>query len=104
MKETQGKAPSAMWYVVNHNKDASPENRKTALSDHKLDVDAFSENGGLIIDTVELFKLVKAVQAKEILPRDAQKQLIESSGCYRFTTLASSATITSKNKKPSRNQ
>jgi hypothetical protein len=67
----QGRAPSAAWYVVNHNLTEDPALRRPALEGAEDDVRAFADGGGLVLDTRELFDLrvdveSGAIEAEEV--------------------------------------
>lgn len=58
-----GVQPSAAWYIVNHSIRVAPGAREGALSSKPEDVEIFAQGGGVVIDTRDLFTLVKDVQA-----------------------------------------
>lgn len=85
MQENKGKAPEALWYIVNHDLAVSPNDRQPALKEQPSDIKAFSEEGGLIIDTVELFQLKQLVD-KGVLTKDqAIDKLMNSTGYFQCT-------------------
>lgn len=58
-----GKTPDAEWYVVNHFLARDPYSRQPVLHGKEEDVQAFAQGGGLVIDTVTLFKLLMDVRS-----------------------------------------
>lgn len=52
----------AVWYIVNQLIGQDPSTRQPILASNQADLDAFAEDGGLAIDTAELFRLWIAVR------------------------------------------
>lgn len=75
-----GKPPQAMWYVVNQLMGNDPEGRPAVLASNPDDVAIFAEDGGLLLDTAELFRLLAKVELEEVKPRAARSLLVRSSG------------------------
>lgn len=70
-----GKLPSAAWYVVNQLLGADPGKRPAPLSSNPDEVETFTEDGGLVVDTADLFVLRERVRRSEIPAADARAQL-----------------------------
>ena len=81
----EGAVPNAAWYVVNQFLQESPAARQLVLAGNDIEVQTFgdSEPPGLVIDTVDLFRLVTAVRAGDLDPAVARQQLTSQTG--RFT-------------------
>lgn len=84
-----GREPNAMWHFVNHFIDEDPDAREAALRSNPDDVEVFAEDGGLIIETPELFKLLQAVRTGALTAEDARASLRGVSGRYTAPTTAS---------------
>lgn len=83
MQESGGVPPNAVWYIVNHDLRTDPKSRDIALKANLTEVKEFAKDQGLVIDSVELFKLKKLVDAGTITPEDARKQLMEATGYFK---------------------
>lgn len=57
-----GKTANASWYVVNQFLNRDPSTRQPVLNGKDDDVAAFAAGGGLVIDSVTLFNLLRLVQ------------------------------------------
>jgi hypothetical protein len=79
-----GAFPKSSWYLVNQFLDADPDTRQPPLLGAEDDVRVFAENGGLVIDTRELFRLVRGVQEERISPADARRMLRTATGVFKF--------------------
>ncbi|MFH9435681.1 hypothetical protein [Streptomyces rochei] len=76
------RSPDANWYIVNQFLNRDPSIRQKALHGKDEDVAAFGEANGLVIDTVELFKLFIRVQEGIIAKEEARRLLVESTGRF----------------------
>jgi hypothetical protein len=74
--------PSATWLIVNHSIDRDPSNRQTALQSHQSDVDAFGQDGAIVIDTVQLFNLSRSVASGRLTKEIARVALITGTGRF----------------------
>jgi hypothetical protein len=83
MQESGGIAPNAIWYVVNHDLRADPSSRGIALKANPTEVKEFGKDQGVVIDTVELFKLKKLVDVGAVTAESARKQLMGATGYFR---------------------
>jgi len=80
--------PDRLWYVVNHSILTDPSDRQSALASNPNEVQAFAESGGLVIDTVELFKLVGAVDGRLLTPADARSSVHGAAGRFTYAMVA----------------
>jgi hypothetical protein len=85
-QKDEGRWPDRLWYVVNHQIEEDPGARGVALASHRAEVQTFAEEGGLIIDTVDLFKLWKAVDLGNVDQASARASLRTATG--NFSTAA----------------
>ncbi|WP_159045160.1 hypothetical protein [Streptomyces sp. NRRL F-5122] len=79
-----GTAPSARWYVVNHNLRASPSSRPAVLSGATDDIEVFAEENGLVVDTRDLFRLARDVREARLSSARARELLMTSSGVLAY--------------------
>lgn len=77
-----GAVPDSLWYVVNANYDKEPDKRAVPLQSSPDDVEVFAEDGGVVIDTRQLFLLARAVEAGTCTSEQAQQSLITATGIY----------------------
>lgn len=78
----EGVEPDAMWYIVNQFVGQNPGERPAALASNPDDVDEFSLLGGLIIDTVELFRLWRRVVVEGLAMEEARSALVAGAGVF----------------------
>lgn len=78
-----GREPDAQWYIVNAMFDKAPDERPIPLDSNAEDVELFAQEGGLVIDTRQLFLLLKGVVAGRCSAEDAQGSLY-ATGVYFF--------------------
>jgi hypothetical protein len=76
--------PTSCWYIVNQFFSTDPDLRHPPLEDRQEVVGLFEQIGGLVIDTRELFQLVRAVDASRMTPADARRKLRSSTGIFKF--------------------
>jgi hypothetical protein len=81
-----GAFPTSRWYLVNQFLDADPDTRQPPLLGAEDDVQVFAEDGGLVIDTRDLFQLVRAVEDGRMSRADARRLLRSSTGVFKFDT------------------
>jgi hypothetical protein len=79
-----GSLRTSCWYVVNQFLNTDPDLRPLPLENSKEDVARFAKNGGLILDTRELFQLVRAVDAGRLASAEARRMLRSSTGIFKF--------------------
>lgn len=70
-----GRLPSSRWYVVNQFRTQDPNGRAALLSGADEDLLVFAGDGGLAIDTRDLFELVRRVDSG-VLEREAARVLL----------------------------
>lgn len=70
-----GKLPDATWYVVNQFIGTDPGTRPEPLASNTEEVRTFAEDGGLVVDTKDLFGLRERVRGGEVSKEDARTQL-----------------------------
>jgi hypothetical protein len=73
-----------MWYVVNQFRGTDPTTRRPLLRNQDDDVDVFAEQGGLVVDARDLFRLRKAVAAGAVSAEAARVKLTSSSGRFEL--------------------
>ncbi|MFI5732333.1 hypothetical protein ACIA49_19585 [Kribbella sp. NPDC051587] len=80
----QGRAPDAQWYVINQSFETSPDARPVPLASAPEELELFAADSGLVIDTRDLFRLQKAVQAGLLSPEDARRVLRDARGVLHY--------------------
>lgn len=76
------KKPDSLWYIINANHGKLPDARSIPLASSPDDVEIFAEDGGAVIDTRELFRMVRAVQAGTLSTSDAVAALVSARGIF----------------------
>jgi hypothetical protein len=76
----KGQDADAVWYVVNQYLGSDPAARQQALSGHDAEVETFAESGGLVIDSVSLFRLWRSVWVGERTSAEARGLLRTATG------------------------
>jgi hypothetical protein len=84
MQETGGVPPDAVWYIANHDLADNPDNRKPALKENPSEVKEFGKDQGLVIDTLELFKLKRAVDDGKLTKDEARTLLTSKTETFKF--------------------
>ena len=79
-QHAHGRMADSEWYVVNQFLGRDPGTRQKALAGSPDDLEAFGAGGGLIIDTVVLFRLLMDVRAKKTTAKAARQRLRRSTG------------------------
>jgi hypothetical protein len=77
-----GRGPDSMWYIVNQFMKRDPAERQRVLHGNDGDVSAFADNGGLVLDTVQLFHLLNHVRTGKISAEEGRRRLRESVGLF----------------------
>ena len=80
----EGKMPESQWYVVNQAFRDDPSTRKPLFDNSPGDLAAFSEVGGLAVDTAELFRAWRAVRSDQCPAQLVRDALAKSSGRFVF--------------------
>ncbi|WP_075764688.1 maleylpyruvate isomerase N-terminal domain-containing protein [Actinoalloteichus fjordicus] len=78
-----GRAPDALWHVVNHFRTTDPSARPVVLPDDDALVDLVAE-GGVLIDTRDLFTAARDVQAGTVAA-DVRKLLCGARGRWNHS-------------------
>src|SRR6202022_4577796 len=65
------------------------DQRPPALMSKPNELALFAEDGGVVLDSVELFKLWKAVEGETLVPAEARRLLIDAT--RRFTAASAPA-------------
>lgn len=79
-----GKPPNGKWYVVNQWRDANPDSRPQLLAGADEYLESFGMEGGLAIDTRDLFLMRKAVEAGSVSKETIRGMLSGSSGRFEL--------------------
>lgn len=80
-RETK-RPPARQWYVCNQFLATDPDHRPDILAGADDDLAEFGSDGGVVIDTRELFKLVRSVEDGHLTAEDARTSLLESPPRY----------------------
>lgn len=85
--QDEGRAPSSAWYIVNHNFRRDPSQRPRVLSGNEPEIETFAEGtaSGLVVDTVTLFQVVRAVEEGLLDPASARATFVGGRGTFRWT-------------------
>lgn len=75
-----------MWYVANIFRTQSPESRPEIFTGADDQLDSFADPDGLVIDTRELFDLLKQVESGDVSPASARAVLKNSTGRFSCHT------------------
>lgn len=79
-----GDMPDAEWYIVNANNQQAPSERPVPLGTSLEDVEHHAKEDNLVvIDTRQLFILMREVESGSVEKSVAQKSLLEAEGIYR---------------------
>jgi hypothetical protein len=81
---TEGRAPSARWYIVNHNLNTDPSARPSVLAGGAEDVSIFESAGGLVIDTRILFTIRDQVRTGTLELEAARRSIRDAKGILRL--------------------
>jgi hypothetical protein len=88
-KET-GRYPTGLWYIVNQRYQTAPAERPRGSGLEAADLAAFEGEGVVIVDTIDLFRLLREVEAGRLTNEDARMRLRTARGVFVLT--ATSAT------------
>lgn len=83
------RAPSARWFVTNHQRQQDPDSRQEAFANKPAVVETFAKSGGTVIDTRALFDLVRLVEERPSRTEAARTLL--RTGVTPLTRVAASA-------------
>jgi hypothetical protein len=79
-----GEDVGAVWYVVNQFNEDDPEIRPPVLASNETELETFAADGGLVIDTADLFQMWRAVQDGSMTAAEARATLIKATGRFVF--------------------
>ncbi len=79
-----GALPGSRWYVVNQFMNDDPDGRQRPLVGADEDVTVFAEDGGLVIDTRDLFRLLNRVAGGQMTAAEARMLLRGSVGIFQL--------------------
>jgi hypothetical protein len=79
-----GSLPASCWYIVNQFFSADPDFRPPPLEERQEIIKLFEKIGGLVLDSRELFQLVRAVDASRMTSAEARRMLRRSTGIFKF--------------------
>ena len=72
--------PDALWFIANSQLGVDPSSRFDPLHSSPDDLAAFAEDSGLVISSVDLFRLLRALDLGQISPEDARALFIGKTG------------------------
>lgn len=75
-----GEPPAARWYVVNQSFSKNPDSRPLVMQGAGEDVAEFAESGGLVIDTRDIFQLLRDVETGTRSRDEVRTILMEATG------------------------
>ncbi len=78
----KGKFPSKRIYIVNGQTDLSPFKRQLPLESAEEDICIFAEQDGLIIDTRELFKVIRNINTLDKVK--IKESIMSNSGMWKY--------------------
>jgi hypothetical protein len=78
------RSPSAIWYIANIFIRQSPSERPPMLDSSNDEVEEFSNAGGLVVDTRDLFRLRRAVQDGHLDKVAARRLLTAKTGRFKY--------------------
>lgn len=79
--------PASRWYVVNQFIEEPPDRRPILFAGADEDLAAFAQDGGLAIDTRDIFALVRRVEDGGITSDEARASLRSQTGRYTLPDL-----------------
>lgn len=71
----EGHEPSAVWYVVNQFIGSDPSTRPLPLGSNPTEVETFGEDGGVVIDSADLFIALMRVRRGEWTASEARARM-----------------------------
>jgi len=74
----------ALWYIVNQFSEGDPGSRLPVLASNEPELEAFAEDGGLAIDTANLFRLWMDVRSGQLKVEEARSKLMQAGGRFAF--------------------
>jgi hypothetical protein len=89
---SSGALPTTRWYVVNQFLNTDPYTRRRPLAGSEDDLSVFAEDGGLVIDTRDLFHLARRVDEGGMSTAEARALLRRAVGVLQMPPRASHQT------------
>lgn len=83
--QDHGEDAAAVWYVVNQFNEDDPGIRPPVLASNEAELETFAANGGLAIDTADLFQLWMAVRGGSVTATQARAALVRATGRFVFS-------------------
>ena len=80
-----GALPTTRWYVVNQFINTDPDTRRRPLAGSEDDLSVFAEDGGLVIDTRDLFHLARRVDDGGMSTAAARALLRRATGVLQMS-------------------
>jgi hypothetical protein len=81
--------PSSLWHVVNTYANQNPSSRDPAFDNPEVDLGVLAENGGVAIDTRDLFRAVRDVAAGHVTAESVRQSLVAASMLWAWDPDAS---------------
>lgn len=75
-----GETPDRCWLILNHFREHDPDERPPLLQGADDDIAIFTENGGVLIDTRDLFRLFRQVERAGLSQAEARSLLRNGNG------------------------
>jgi hypothetical protein len=88
--QDHGEDAAAVWYMVNQFNEDDPGVRPPVLASNEAELETFAADGGLAIDTADLFQLWMAVREGSVTATQARAALVRATGRFVFSLEASS--------------
>ncbi len=79
-----GRPPTALWYVVNAEKEKPLDARGEVLRGAEEEVEVFSKDGGLVVDAKVLFQIDKKVKSGEWTADEAAEYFLGATGILEY--------------------
>lgn len=77
-----GATPTSRWYIVNQALETDPDLRRPPLAGSEDDLEVFAEDGGLVLETRDLFLLLRKVEEGAIDASTARQWLRDRRGAF----------------------
>lgn len=84
MRDNAGREPDKLWYIVNAQREKSPDLRGPTFSDPQNVLSVFADQQGLVIDTLSLFRAIMAVLEGTVERSTVRRSLTDSNGLWSF--------------------
>ena len=90
-----GRAPDAVWHIINHWRNLPPSQRPKAIGNDDVDLQPLRDAEGCLIDSRDLFRAWKAVAGDEAGADDVRASMRKALGRWSYATDGSSSEPTS---------